>query len=161
MKIPRIPNLVAAALLVAGPAFALPASAGMAETPPAAAAARAEAAALPAWDQLSEAQREALLAPLRDRWNENPGKRARMLAHAQRWQEMGPEERARARRGADRWRDMEPEKREAMRALYARMKELPEAERQALRARWKDMSAEERRAWVQANPPPPAARPQR
>ena len=38
------------------------------------------------------------------------------------------------------------------------MKTLPEAERKALHARWKAMSAEERRAWVKANPPPAGAR---
>ena len=30
-------------------------------------------AALPAWDQLSAAQREALIAPLRQRWDDHPG----------------------------------------------------------------------------------------
>ena len=121
---------------------------------PAAAQPVREGAPLPEWDQLTEAQREALIAPVRQRWNDNPGKREHMLAHAERWQEMGPEQRARARRGAERWRQMDPEKREAMRALYARMRALPEAERQALRERWRAMTAEERRAWVSANPAP-------
>ena len=32
----------------------------------------APAAALPAWEQLSDAQREQLIAPIRDRWNSAP-----------------------------------------------------------------------------------------
>lgn len=136
-------------------AFAAPANAQSTGRPDAPVTAQsAEPAALPAWDQLTDAQREALVAPIRDRWNAHPGKRARMLAHAERWQAMDAQERARAHRGADRWRHLDPEKREAMRALYSRMKVLPEAERAALRTRWKAMSPEERRAWVRANPAP-------
>ena len=113
--------------------------------------------ALPAWEQLTAAQREALVAPIRQRWNDHPEKREHMLSHAERWQEMGPELRERARRGADRWRQMDPEKRDAMRALYGRMQTLPEAEREALRAEWEKMTPEQRRAWVKANPAPPKA----
>ena len=32
---------------------------------------------LPAWDQLSPEQRDALVAPLRERWNDSPQERAR------------------------------------------------------------------------------------
>lgn len=112
-------------------------------------------AALPAWDQLTDAQREALVAPLRQRWDDHPEKRARMLEHAERWQQMDPAERERARRGAERWRQMDPGKREAMRALYAHMRTLPEAERDALRTEWRRMTPEQRRAWVKAHPAPP------
>lgn len=128
-------------------AFALPAAAQPSDS----------AAPLPAWDQLTQAQREALIAPMRQRWNDHPEKRAHMLGHAERWQEMGPEQRERARRGAERWRQMDPDKREAMRALYARLRTLPEAEREALRAEWRAMTPEQRRAWVKANPAPPEA----
>lgn len=128
---------------------------------PAAAQAQAQAqdgAVPPAWEQLTDAQREALVAPLRKRWNDHPGKRARMLEHAERWQQMDPAERERAHRGAERWRRMDPEKREALRALYAHMRSLPEAERDALRKEWSRMSPEQRRAWVKAHPAPPASR---
>ena len=138
----------AAALLALLLALALPAAAqstGQDEPP------------LPAWEQLSDAQREALVAPLRQRWNDHPEKRARMLAHAERWQQMGPEQRERARRGADRWRKMDPEKRQALRALYAHMQDLPAAEREALRKRWREMTPEQRRAWVEAHPAPEEA----
>ena len=123
------------------------------------AAAQSQAgAALPAWEQLSEAQRETLVAPMRQRWNDHPEKRARMLEHARRWQQMDPAERERARRGAERWRQMDPDKREALRALYAHMRTLPDAEREALRKEWRGMTPEQRRAWVRAHPAPAARR---
>ena len=144
-----VPNFrsrsIAAALLALALAAALPAAAQPTQ----------DAAALPAWDDLTAAQRDALVAPVRQRWNDRPEKRAHMLSHAERWQEMDPAQRERARRGAHRWQQMEPEKREAMRALYSRMKALPEGEREALRTQWKEMSPEQRRAWVKVNPAPP------
>ena len=126
-------------------AFALAVPAGRAAPPE---------APLPSWDQLTDAQRETLVAPVRQRWDDNPGKRARILAHAERCQQMDRAQRERARRGAERWRQMDPEKREAMRALYARLRSLPEAEREELREEWRAMTPEQRRAWVKANPPP-------
>ena len=114
----------------------------------------AETSALPAWDRLTPAQRERLITPLRDRWNNEPAARARMLAHAQRWQDMTPEERSRARSGMKRWRHMNPEQREQMRALFARMRALPPEQRAALKAQWRGMTPEQRRDWVDANPPP-------
>ncbi|MFY1079926.1 DUF3106 domain-containing protein, partial [Escherichia coli] len=68
---------------------------------------------------MSEAQRESLLAPLRDRWNSaDAGQRQRMLSHGQRWQTMSPEERDKARRGLRRFEHMSPEQREQARALF-------------------------------------------
>src|SRR2546427_11468979 len=65
-----------------------------------------------AWEQLSEAQRESLLAPLRDRWNSaDASQRQRMLSHGQRWQSMSPEERDKARRGLRRFEHMRSEER--------------------------------------------------
>ena len=112
------------------------------------------ATALPAWEQLTPAQREQLIAPLRERWNAEPAQRARMLAHAQRWQQLTPEQRQRAHRGVDRWQHMAPEQREQMRAVFAHVRGLPDAERRAFMARWKTMTAEQKRAWVQAHPAP-------
>lgn len=143
----RTRSALAAALLPLALALALPAAA---QSP------RGEAATAPppAWDQLTDAQRELLVAPVRERWNDNPDKRARMLAHAERWRDMPPEQRERARRGVHRWEGMEPEERDAMRALYAHMRTLPEAERSALRERWKAMTPVQRREWVKAHPAP-------
>lgn len=108
--------------------------------------------ALPEWDQLTAVQREALIATVRDRWNDAPQRRSRMLRHAERWQQMTPEERQSAHHGMKRWRDMSPERREEARALYQRMRNMPAEEREALRERWKGMSAGQRREWLERNP---------
>ncbi|MEG3191107.1 DUF3106 domain-containing protein [Lysobacter sp. D1-1-M9] len=119
-------------------------------------------APLPAWEQLDQARREQLITPIRDRWNAEPDQRERMLQHAQRWREMTPEQRERAHHGMQRWHGMNREQREQMRALYAKMQGLAPEQRRALKTRWKQMTTEQRRNWVQANRPcetPPAARP--
>ena len=108
---------------------------------------------LPAWEQLTPQQREAFIAPLRDRWNREPDERPRMLERAQRWQSMSPEQRAQARHGMKRFEGMNPEQRRQARALYGRMKELAPAQRDALRDQWKKMSPEQRDAWMEQNAP--------
>ena len=57
-----------------------------------------------------------------------------------------------------RWEHMSPEQREQTRALYARMRGMDEAGRQALKAQWRQMTPEQRRDWVKANPAPPPGR---
>ncbi len=114
---------------------------------------------LPAWDQLSAAQREQLIAPVRERWNAEPAQRGRMLQHAQRWQQMTPEQRQEAHHGMRRWEHLNPEQRVQMRALFERMRGLPPEQRSALKQQWKQMTPEQRRAWVQANPPKPRPMP--
>lgn len=109
--------------------------------------------ALPAWEQLTPAQRDLLVAPLRERWDASPGDRARMYGHAERWRTMTPEERSRARRGMRHWEHMDPERRREMRALFGKMRGMAPEQRKALRDRWHAMTAAERRAWVEANPP--------
>lgn len=123
-------------------------------TPALHAAAQTAPAALPAWDQLSGAQREQLIAPIRERWNSEPEQRARMLAHAQRWQELTQEQRRRAHHGMRRWEGMNPEQREEMRAVFAHIRPLPKTERQAFMEKWRAMTAEQKRAWMQAHPAP-------
>ena len=116
---------------------------------------------LPAWEQLTPEQRELLLAPVRDRWNDSPpGKRQDMLEHAKRWQSMTPEQRKHARHGMKRWQGMPLEKRLHARALFEYIRPLPEAERKAMIERWKAMTPEQRDAWVEAHPPkdPPRSR---
>jgi len=103
----------------------------------------------PAWEQLTPAQREQLIAPLRQRWNSQPQSRARMLQHAQRWQQLAPDQRRRAQRGIQRLERMTPQQRQELRALYQHMQQLPEAERRRLRERLKTMTPEQRRAWLQ------------
>lgn len=121
----------------------------------------APAPPLPAWEQLTPAERELLIAPVRERWDLQPDERTHMLERAQRWQQMSPEERQRARHGMKRWEHMTPEQREQTRALYAKMRTLDEPGRKALKAQWRAMTPEQRRTWVQANPAPREARPPR
>ena len=114
----------------------------------------AQTQTLPAWEQLTPAQREQLIAPTRERWNAEPEQRPRLLERAQRWQQMTPEQRKHAHRGVKRWRHMSPEQRTEARALYTRMRGLDDAERQALKTKWRAMTPEQRKAWVEANPAP-------
>lgn len=113
----------------------------------------AAATPLPSWDQLTPAQRDVVLTPLRERWNANPGDRADMYDHARRWNAMTPEQRAKARRGVRHWEHMDSARRTEMRALFEKMKSMTPEQRKALRDQWHAMTAEQRRAWVQANPP--------
>ena len=78
------------------------------------------ATSLPDWDKLTPQQREALIAPVRERWNGEPEERSRMLERAQRWKSMTPEQRGRARKGLHRFEQMNPQQREEARALFAR-----------------------------------------
>ena len=112
-------------------------------------------APLPDWEQLEAAQRELLIAPLRERWDSNPEDRRKMLERAGRWQELTPEQRKRAHRGMDRWKHMTPEQRENARALYSHMRTLAPEAREALRRDWEQMSPEQQRAWARAHPAPP------
>lgn len=141
--------VLALSLLCSAPAFA--------QNAPAASAKPAMAAptrSYPAWEQLSVAEREMLLAPVRERWNSNPDARARMMEHAQRWQTMTPEQRQRVHRGMKRWAHMSPEQREQTRALFGEMRKLTPEQRQELRAKWKAMTPAEREAWIKAHPSP-------
>ncbi|HEX7802950.1 MAG TPA: DUF3106 domain-containing protein [Pseudoxanthomonas sp.] len=113
----------------------------------------APAQSLPEWDKLTPQQREALIAPVRERWNSDPDDRPRMLEHAQRWKSMTPEQRQQARKGMRRFEGMNPRQREEARVLYIRMKDLPPEERRKLREDWKSMTPEQRRAWIQKNAP--------
>ena len=105
----------------------------------------------PEWEQLSAAQREAMIAVVRERWNSNPGQRARMLQHAERWQRMTPEQRRNAQHGQRRWEQMSPEQRKQARAAFERGRGLPPAERAALREKLKAMTPEQRREWLRAH----------
>jgi hypothetical protein len=112
-----------------------------------------KAATPPAWEQLSAAERDLLVAPVRERWNSNPRQRARMMEHAQRWQALTPEQRQHAHRGMDRWAHMDPAKRAQTRALFGKMRNMTPEQREALRAQLKAMTPEQRKAWVEANTP--------
>ena len=108
---------------------------------------------LPEWEKLTPQQRDALIAPIRERWNSDADDRPRMLEHAQRWKSMTPEQRRQARKGMRRFEGMNPHQREEARVLFLRMKDLPPEQRKKLRDDWKTMTPEQRRAWIQKNAP--------
>ena len=108
-------------------------------------------ATLPAWEQLTPAQRDLVIAPIRDRWNASPDARGRMFEHAQRWRQLTPQQRLRARHGMWKWQHMDPAQRDAVRALFHRMRDMTPEQRQSLRDRWRAMTPQQRRVWVEAN----------
>lgn len=148
---------ISAFLLVV--ACALAASPSLAQsTPPAKPATpqstRSGATGLPEWDRLTLQQREALIAPVRERWNGNPAQRARMLDRAQRWSQMTPEERQRAHRGMKRWKRMDPDQKQQMRAFYERTRDMTPEQRRAEREKLKAMTPAQRREWLEQTKPP-------
>lgn len=116
--------------------------------------------ALPAWDQLTPTQREQLVAPLRERWNNaDAAQRQRMLGHAQRWQQLTPDQRRRAHRGLQRFQHMDPGQRAQMQALFAAIRPLPRERQREILAQWRQMTPEQKQAWLKAHPAPPRAQP--
>lgn len=117
--------------------------------PPAQTARSTAPAVPPEWAQLSAEQREAVIAVVRDRWNANPGQRARMLEHARRWQAMTPEQRRQAERGLARWSHMSPEERAKVRErFHARGGGMTAEQRRTLRDTLREMTPEQRREWL-------------
>lgn len=108
----------------------------------------------PDWDQLTPAQRDALVAPLRERWNSNPGERARMVERAQRWKAMPRAQRDRARHGMQRWEHMSPEKRTEARALFHAMRGMDKEQRKAFLADFRQKTPQQKAEWVKAHPAP-------
>ena len=132
------PAILALALL---PAFAFGQSATVA-TP------------YPEWDRLTPAQRDALIAPLRERWNRNPDERARMVERAQRWKAMPRDQRERAGHGMQRWEHMTPEQRSEARALFHAMRGMDKDQRKAFMAQWRQKTPQQKTDWLKAHPAP-------
>lgn len=117
--------------------------------------ASAFAQSLPAWDQLTPAQRDALTASVKERWNSNPDHRAKMMEHAQKWAAMTPDQRKAAMQGRAKFRQMSPERREAMRAVFYKAQSYTDdAQRKSFLDEIRKMTPEQRAAWVKANPAP-------
>lgn len=108
----------------------------------------------PEWDKLTPAQREALVAPLRERWNANPDERARMIQRADRWKAMPRDQRDRAGHGMQRWEEMSPEQRAEARALFHAMRGMDKDQRKTFLAQWRQKSPQQRADWVKAHPAP-------
>lgn len=136
-----LPTLTfAAALLLALPLSAKDKDKHDAETPP-------------RWEQLTEAQRQALIEGVREHWNSEPDKRARMLERAQRWERMSPQQREQARKGMERYEKMSPAERQEARAVFERTRDMDKDARHRFRKQWQDMTPEQRQAWIKAHPP--------
>ena len=102
----------------------------------------------PEWDQLTPAQRDALIAPLRERWNRNPDERA------QRWKAMPRDQRERAGHGMQRWEHMTPEQRSEARALFHAMRGMDKDQRKAFMAQWRQKTPQQKTDWLKAHPAP-------
>ena len=109
--------------------------------------------ALPEWDRLTPQQRETLIAPLRDRWNDSTDERARMYEHALRWQAMTPQQRELARRGMHRFEHMDPQQRRDAKVLFVKMRGMSAEQRAKLCDEFKAMSPEQKRQWIRQNTP--------
>jgi len=144
--------LLSLALLMAAASQAQPPPPGL---PP---AASEPAPSLPDWNGLTQEQRDQLTATIRDRWdNAAPAARARMLIRAEHWQKMPPRQRERISSVIDRWQGLSLGDHREFRALFHALTRMPDAERGDFVRHWAQMSAEERQAWLEANPPPPRA----
>lgn len=115
---------------------------------------------IPRWEQLSPQQREALSTPLRERWNQAAyEQRLRWLRQAERWQNLSPEERIAARQGMRAYRKADPQTREKLRDVFQNLRNASPAQRTALREKWRSLSPEQRKRWLDAggpgNAPPP------
>lgn len=115
--------------------------------------------AMPAWEQLSPAQRELLIAPVRDRWNREPERRPQFMEYAKRWKDMPPPQRDHARRGMERWEAMTPEQRDHARAVFNFVHGMSKEDRRAFMDKWQQMTPPQRSEWVKAHPAPPAPMP--
>ncbi len=111
------------------------------------------AQSMPAWEHLSPAQRDLLVAPIRERWDSNPDTRGRMFQHAKRWGQLTPEQREAAHDGQGRWETMPPDQRQTMRALFQKTRDMTPEQRHALREQWRAMTVEQRRAYLGQNAP--------
>lgn len=119
---------------------------------------------VPSWDELSPEQRKHLARHAQD-WDTLPAsRRVHALERAERrarWEAMPPEQRERLRQGMRNYRDMSPEQREQARQAMRVMHGLPAQQREALKKKWRSMSPEQRRAWLETggpgiSPPPQA-----
>lgn len=122
---------------------------------------RPAATQYPEWDQLTQTQRDALVAPLRERWNANPDERARMVERAKRWKAMPRDQRDRAGHGMQRWEHMSPEQRVEARALFQAMRGMGKEQRKAFMAEWRQKTPQQRAEWLKAHPAPERREPSR
>lgn len=112
-----------------------------------------EGVRVPAWRELSAAQR-ADLADYAERWDRLPAsRRVAILERHARWQQASPETRQKIREGQRVFRRMSPAQREAMRRSMAVVRSLPPEEQRQLRQLWRSMSPRERGQWLDRGGP--------
>jgi hypothetical protein len=108
---------------------------------------------VPSWNQL-DAQEQADLQPFADRWDRMPAsRRVHILERYQRWQQLPPEKRQAMREGLANYQRMSPEQRQKIRESIHAVRALPPDQQHALRARWRAMTPEQRKAWLDAGGP--------
>lgn len=111
---------------------------------------------VPTWDELST-ERQASLARMKEDWDTMPASRRVMalerLERRARWDALPEEERDRLREGARNFHDLTPELKDRMRASMQAMHDLPEPERRKLFERWRGLSPEQRRTWLESGGP--------
>jgi hypothetical protein len=112
-----------------------------------------EGVSVPSWSQL-DAQRQTDLQPFADRWDRMPAsRRVQILERYERWQRLPPEQREALRDGLANYQRMSPEQRQKIRDSMHVIRTLPPDQRHALRQRWRAMTPEQRKAWLDAGGP--------
>jgi hypothetical protein len=107
----------------------------------------------PSWSQL-DAQQQSDLRPFADRWDRiPPWRRVRILERYRRWQGMPPEKRRAMREGLANYERMSPEQRWKIRRSIHAVRALPREQQLELRARWRTLTPEQRKAWLDAGGP--------
>lgn len=118
------------------------------------------------WESLSDADRAALVEPVRERWNRaTPEQQQRYLERARFWASLTPDQKQMARTGVERWQASNQQQRRRLREVWQRFQAMPSAEREAARRTWESLDARQRRAWLEAGgpgvAPPPTDDPSR
>ena len=128
--------------------------AGLALSPVIAQAQETKPETLPTWEQLTPAQRELLIAPIRERCDSEPERRPQFMRYAKRWKELPPPQRDHASRGMERWETMSPEQREQARAVFHFVRGMDKDSRRDFMDKWRAMTPQQRSDWAKAHPVP-------
>lgn len=121
--------------------------------PTVAAAAIPPGVTVPAWNDLSSEQ-QVELATYAERWDRMAAsRRVKILERYERWKGMPPPEREVLREGARNFREMSPALREKMRLSMNAVHELPVEQQRQLRRRWRSLTPQQRREWLEGGGP--------
>jgi hypothetical protein len=172
-------NAMIKALILGACLFLAEANAGIAQeaaaSGPASGAPNAAAPAPQSWQSLSPPQQQ-VLQGFQGRWDALPPEKQQALANgSQRWLSMTPEQRGGAEQRFKQWHalppeqrqelrqrwhefnSLPPEQRQRVREQYNRFRQMPPERRQELRRQWRQMSPEQRRAYIRKLPAPAGA----